>query len=308
MICSTETKAKKNDTNMKLIFSKIAGNPFPPPADVVAAIGSMILPKRLSFPGGEHFMSREKMTKLAPPSPTPYKNSSIDQRPCIQVRVKSGYFEHDNYSSKDLFLSGIKCELVFVEVQTSITSTKIHFGDKVGHEEITCTVAIDDEDGENSTAGGRISPKLSIYSGNNSSRPSSPTQQHHVMTKTIKREIPVLKEKSQYQLGKGMPRTSDQIEKAMKQTLNPVIKAQMQSRKAKNITMLTRDLPGYEHVRTWGKKQVQEFLTAYGISVDGLLIFDEVGIRTGADLLTISMKTLEKISNLGGSGHNQGKR
>ena len=82
-----------NGAGVKLLFSKISGNPFPHPSDVVASIAGLVLPKRLSFPGGESFMSNQGMTKNVPPSPGGGSGGPLDQRPVINITIKSGYFD-----------------------------------------------------------------------------------------------------------------------------------------------------------------------------------------------------------------------
>jgi len=135
-----------------------------------------------------------------------------------------------------------------VEVQSSLGSSNLKYGDDVGCEVVEEEIIVDDN--------GRVS------------RPGSPTTQldkRDLMTKTIKRCIPITMESPRYQEGKGMPRTSEQMERSMKRSLNPKSTAH-----AHRINHLTSHLPGYEHVRTWSRKRVREFLSAYGVSSDGL--------------------------------------
>ena len=126
------------------------------------------------------------------------------------MRIKSGYFNPDGLAQDAIYLAGIKCEIVYVEIQTSTASTKIEFGDKVGCETET---------------GAPV-----VRQGGNSK-------------------------------SKGIPRTSDQIEK-MKKTLEVKLSLKETEKPdkaaARREALLTRDLDGYEHIRTWGRKLVFE--------------------------------------------------
>jgi len=231
----------------QLLFSKLAGNGFPSPQAVVAAVSSLILPKRVSFPGGEHFaygLSHQRKSQYPGAAPLAHMN----QKPRVSVTITSSFFEAEESEKRlRLPLAGIKCELLFVEVRNSLQSSSLIIGDNVG------------------------------FVG----------------------EDLILKETHDHRAGKGMPRDRDKIPLTKKQRLTNSI------REARKIAKLSRDVQGYEHVRTWGKQRVFEFLEAYGISMDGLTIFDELGINNGAALLKCAMQTLDHISSLGAHGHNK---
>jgi hypothetical protein len=247
---TASTTTSQPSLSTKLIFSKLSTSTFPTPAAVISALSSILLPKRVSFPGGEDvFAPKNNKDPLLQLISSPTK--VIDQRPLISVKILSGYFDADDSPHDSILpLSGIMCELLYLEVRNSSEMSGVVIGDNVGY----CGTANDDD------------------------------------------LCPVIMDSIDYKSGKGMPRDSRAQEERGMSHKTHKIKAM---REAKKIARNQRDIEGYEHVRTWGKKRVQSFLSAYNISPAGIHIFQQLGVTTGPELLKVDMKFLNKVGEWG---------
>ncbi|GMH66930.1 hypothetical protein TrST_g9930 [Triparma strigata] len=231
----------------QLLFSKLAGNGFPSPEEVVAAIGGFVLPKRISFPGGEDFA---KSLGLGAPHTTQHTDANSyfnNQKPKVHIKVSSGYFGDHATVKKYLPIPGIRCELLYIEARNSLHTNGLVIGDAVG-----------------------------CASGDEC--------------------VPVPKTKPDHHQGIGLPPNRDRPKSSLKERQRKL------RRDAKQIAKYGRDVEGYDAVRTWGRKRVYEFLAAYGITSDGLMVFSQMKITSGAALLSLTMQDLIKISELSKGG------